>query len=79
MHPVRWNPADSTLAVLNELTHQGRIPEDPSVNLISDKTAASENLAMEIASRLVVSPEMVSPSGLATLVEPRDLTCTGST
>ncbi|MCK7478646.1 MAG: hypothetical protein M0C28_15655 [Candidatus Moduliflexus flocculans] len=37
--------------------------EDPSANLISVKTAASENLAMETASKLVVNPEMVNHSG----------------
>ncbi len=72
VHPVRWNPADRTLAVLDELTLRVVYREDPSVNLVSVRTAASENLAMEIASKLVVNPEMVSPSG-ATLVEPRDL------
>lgn len=73
VHPVRWNPADRTLQVLNELTIRVAYREDPSVSLITRRTGASEAMAMEIASRLVVNPEMVSPSG-ATLVEPRDLT-----
>jgi hypothetical protein len=72
VHPVRWNPADRTLQVLNELTLRVAYETDPSVNLVSRRTASSESMAMDIVSRLVVNPEMVSPSG-AILVEPRDL------
>ena len=70
--PVRWNPASRTVQVLSELTLQVRYTQDPSVNLVSRRTAASEQKAMEILQRLVANPEGVSPSG-ATLVEERYL------
>ena len=34
VHPVRWNPADRTLQVLNELTISVEYGEDPSASLI---------------------------------------------
>ncbi len=72
VNPVRWNPADLTLQVLEQLTLRVLYEEDPSVNLITRRTGASEAMAMEVATKLVINPEMVSPSG-ATIVEPRDL------
>lgn len=72
VHPVRWNPADRTLQVMNRMVLRVTYTEDPSVNLISRRTAASEVMAMETASRLVVNPEMVGPSGAA-IVDPRSL------
>lgn len=72
VHPVRWNPADKSLQVLSAMVLRVTYGEDPSMNLISARTASSEAQAMATAARLVLNPDMVSPSGAA-MVEPRDL------
>ena len=73
LHPVRWNPATQTIQVLTDMTLSVTYEEDESVRLVSRRTSASENMAMDIARRLVVNPEGVSGSGAA-IVEPKALT-----
>ncbi len=73
VNPVRWNPVTKNLQVLSDLSISVSYQDDQSVRLVERRTSASENMAMDIASRLVVNPEGVSGSG-ATLVAPRDLT-----
>ncbi len=72
VNPVRWNPSSRQLQVMESATIRVTYEEDPSVLLVSRRSGGSENLAMEIAARLVANPEGVSPSG-AELVRSRDL------
>lgn len=70
--PVRWDPAGLELSVLRSLTVRVMYEDDPSVRLVSRRTAWSESESMDLARSLVVNPEGVSPSG-AELVGARDL------
>jgi hypothetical protein len=72
VNPVRWNPASRQLAVLSSISFRVTYEQDSAASLISRRTAASEQMAMEIAERLVANPDDVSPSGAA-LVSERDL------
>ena len=72
VNPVRWNPASGTLEVISSLELDIRYTEDESVRLVSRRTEASENAAMDILRKLVVNPEGVSGSGAA-MAAPRDL------
>jgi len=70
--PVKWNPASRSLQVLTEMTIRIEYEDDPSVRLVSRRTWASEDMAMNILRRLVANPEGVSPSGAA-FVSHKDL------
>ncbi len=72
IHPVRWNPTTKNLQVLRSLSVNVQYEEDESTRLVSRRTGASEDMAMDIARRLVLNPEGVSTSG-AEIVAPRDL------
>lgn len=72
VNPVRWNPATLELEVLSHLSVSIRFEQDPAARTVSRRSAASEAQAMDLARRLVVNPEGVSPSG-AELVCEREL------
>ncbi|MBN2607871.1 MAG: hypothetical protein JXA64_02060 [Candidatus Fermentibacteraceae bacterium] len=70
--PARWNPVTGELEVLSELTVEVEYESDPSTRLVSRRTEASEQRAMDIVRNMVVNPGGVSHSG-AVMVEPREL------
>lgn len=69
VYPVRWNPSTLELEVLQSLEVEIRYEQDPSILLIDRRTAASEAAAMDLARRIVVNPEAVSPSGASFVPE----------
>ena len=73
VYPVRWNPADGTLEVLESLTLQLEYVSDPSMKTVQVRSAQSESRTSEIVRNAVVNPEGVHASGAA-IVESRDLT-----
>jgi hypothetical protein len=72
VYPVRWNPASRELEILQYLTVRIEYDQDPSMMLVSRRTAASEISSMDLARRMVVNPDGISPSG-ASLVAEKDL------
>lgn len=73
VHPVRWNPTTKSIQILESITLGVQYEEDESTRLVSRRTQASEDMAMDILRRLVLNPEGISGSG-AQIVAPRDLT-----
>jgi len=73
VYPVRWNPADGTIEVLESVTlHVGYVA-DPSMRTVQVRSAQSEARTSEVVRNAVVNPEDVLSSGAA-IVESRDLT-----
>lgn len=72
VYPARWNPATEQLETLSNLVIAVEYESDPSVNLVSRRTEASEMRAQEIVRNMVVNPRDVSSSG-ATMVDAKDL------
>ena len=72
VYPVRWNPITEQLEVLSNLVIEIEYESDPSVNLVSRRTEASDLRAQEIVRNMVVNPRDVSSSG-AILVDEKDL------
>ncbi len=72
VYPARWNPVSEQLDILSNLVIEVEYESDPSVNLVSRRTEASELRAQEIVRNMVVNPWDVSSSGAA-LVDAKDL------
>ncbi len=73
VYPVRWNPADGTLEVLESLTLRVEYVSDPDMRTVRVRSAQSESRDADMVRALVVNPEGVQPSG-AVIVDSRDLT-----
>lgn len=73
VYPVRWNPADGTIEVLESLTLRVEYVSDPTMRTVQVRSAQSEERTSEMVRNLVVNPEGVQPSGAA-IVDSRDLT-----
>lgn len=73
VYPVRWNPADGTLEVLESVTLSVEYTSDPSMRTVQVRSAQSEARTSGIVRNAVVNPEGVQASG-ATIVDSRDLT-----
>ncbi|MCK4805994.1 MAG: hypothetical protein KAT09_00035 [Candidatus Aegiribacteria sp.] len=71
-YPARWNPVTEQLEILSNLVIEIEYESDPSVNLVSRRTEASELRAQEIVRNMVVNPSDVSSSG-AVLIDAKDL------
>jgi len=72
VYPVKWNPVTLEIETLRYLTVRIDYAQDPSMMLISRRSFESERSSMDLARRIVVNPEGVSPSGAA-LVDEKDL------
>lgn len=73
VYPVRWNPADGTIEVLESVTLHIEYVADPSMRTVQVRSADSEARTSEVVRNAVVNPEGVCPSG-AIIIESRDLT-----
>lgn len=73
VYPVRWNPADGTIEVLESVTLNVEYVADPSMRTVQVRSAQSEARTSQVVRNAVVNPEGVYPSGAA-IVESRDLT-----
>ena len=73
VYPVRWNPADGTLEVLESVTLLIEYTSDPSMRTVQVRSAQSEARTSEVVRNAVVNPEGVQASGAA-IVDSRDLT-----
>jgi len=71
-HPVRWNPLQGNLEVIDNITITVSYEYDPEVQSITRRSLQSETRSQEIARRAVVNPLDVSHSG-AIIVPSRDL------
>ncbi|MBN1433335.1 hypothetical protein JW921_01155, partial [Candidatus Fermentibacterales bacterium] len=72
VYPVRWNPASGQIQVLESITVSVSYEYDPDVMTVHRRAESSEQSSMDLARKLVVNPEGVSPSG-AEIVEAREL------
>lgn len=73
VYPVRWNPADRSLEILESVTLRVEYVSDPDMRTVQVRSFESESRNSQLVRNLVVNPEGVHPSGAA-LVESHDLT-----
>lgn len=72
VYPVRWNPADGTVEVLQNLVLEVEYIHDSDMRRVSTRSAQSEARTAELVRSLVANPEGVGSSGAA-IVDSRDL------